>query len=502
MDYLEALRTIHKELEPENYVEIGCRLGVSLGLSKCSSIAIDPDFEIRVQLEAPTRLFKMPSDTFFLQHDVKQVLGGTIDLAFIDGMHQAEYVLRDFINVEKNSHPGTIILLDDVLPEQIEWTTRERHTQAWTGDVYQIIAILRQYRPDLQVTVLDVDMKGLAFIAGVDPTSTVLAENYASIEKAILAGGYMLASAEQIRNQIRPAPVDTLKTLLSHAKGMRNIHKAGDGRKQYLELLKSILVNEIYLDNDLRLLYLKWCLNGEQSFDHAVYHDIRHHLSNEYQQLQENRRNGQFYARKISNSTFGHSMMGRLRMDNLHHCLETLQQDNIPGDLIECGVWRGGGTIFMAGFAKVNDWNDRRIFVADSFEGLPKPSMEQDHNLDLSKEFFPELAISLETVQDNFRQYGLLNEQVIFLKGWFKDTLGDDRIQKLALLRLDGDLYASTWDTLTQLYDKVVRGGFIIVDDYGIENCRKAVEDFFSARGEPLPQITSVDWTGVYWRKG
>ena len=155
----------------------------------------------------------------------------------------------------------------------------------------------------------------------------------------------------------------------------------------------------------------------------------------------------------------------------------------------------------MAGFAHVNGWNDRKIFVADSFEGLPKPSLEQDKNLDLSKEIYPELAISLETVQDNFRAYGLLNKQVIFLKGWFKDTLGDSRIKELALLRVDGDLYESTMDVLNQLYEKVVKGGFIIIDDFGIENCKKAVNDFFARRNEPMPRIYKVDWTGVYWRK-
>ena len=162
----------------------------------------------------------------------------------------------------------------------------------------------------------------------------------------------------------------------------------------------------------------------------------------------------------------------------------------------------GWFAIFFFGISFiVNGWNDRRIFVADSFDGLPKPSLEQDKNLDLSKGVYPELAIALETVQDNFRAYDLLNEQVIFLKGWFKDTLGDIRINQLALLRLDGDLYESTMDALHHLYDKVVSGGFVIVDDFGMINCEKSVNDFFLNRNEPMPKIHKVDWTGVYWRK-
>ncbi len=512
MDYLSALKIIHHELSPDNYVEIGCRLGKSISLSRCQSIAIDPAFEIKTEVQAPVRLFKMTSDEFFQQYNVKELLGNPIDLAFIDGMHKAEYVLRDYINIEKNSHFGTVIVIDDVLPEKIEWTTRERLTQAWTGNVYQIIAILRQYRPDLQVQVLDVEMKGMALITGVNPASTKLLENYNAIEYAIIADKYKINSAESIRNSIKPVSTNEIYNLLLDIKKNRSLSadqfrsldkgiKSIDTETLYLSLLKSSLLNEIYLDNDLRLLYLKWCMEGSRDFDHAAYNDVRRLLPDEYKKLCESRRVGRFYDRKIENAGFSLSMMGRLRMDNLHQCLTTIQQENISGDFIECGVWRGGGTIFMAGFARVNGWNDRRIFVADSFDGLPKPSLEQDKNLDLSKGVYPELAIALETVQDNFRAYDLLNEQVIFLKGWFKDTLGDIRINQLALLRLDGDLYESTMDALHHLYDKVVSGGFVIVDDFGMINCEKSVNDFFLNRNEPMPKIHKVDWTGVYWRK-
>jgi hypothetical protein len=308
-----------------------------------------------------------------------------------------------------------------------------------------------------------------------------------------------------IRNAIKPAPSDEIHKVLLKIKHDReqfkNNKRNANSGILYLSLLQSSLLNEIYLDNELRLLYLKWCLDEGRSFDHSVYHDIKRALPVEYAKLLENRRVGQFYDRKIKNGVFSHSMMGKIRMNNLYQCLTTIQQKGIPGDLIECGVWRGGGTILMAGFARVYGWVDRKIFVADSFEGLPKPSLKQDQNLDLSKDVYPELAISLEAVQDNFRAYDLLSEQIIFLKGWFKDTLSDVRIKQLALLRLDGDLYESTMDGLTHLYDKVVSGGFIIVDDFGIKNCEQAVKDFFSRRNEPMPEVHKVDWTGVYWCK-
>jgi hypothetical protein len=221
MKYLKALEIIHRELLPKNYVEIGCRLGNSLRLSTCRSIAIDPDFEIRIQLEAPTSLFKMTSDAFFHLYHVKQLLGNPIDLAFIDGMHHVECVLKDFINIEKNSHSGTVIVIDDVLPQAIEWTTRERLTQAWTGDVYQIIAILRKYRPDLQISVLDIEMKGMALITGVNPNSVLLFEHYHTIEQEIISGAFKIDSVQEIRTSMNPIPTDSLGDLLTQIKKER-----------------------------------------------------------------------------------------------------------------------------------------------------------------------------------------------------------------------------------------------------------------------------------------
>ena len=156
----------------------------------------------------------MTSDQFFSQYDLKRLLCGPVDLAFIDGMHKAEFVLRDFLNLEKNGHAGTVILLDDVLPDKIEWTTRERTTPAWTGDVYKVVTVLRKYRPDLEVTVLDVDLKGLACVTGLDPSSTILEESYQAIEKAILSGAFELSSVESIRALARPVSANAVGGLL------------------------------------------------------------------------------------------------------------------------------------------------------------------------------------------------------------------------------------------------------------------------------------------------
>ena len=200
--------------------------------------------------------------------------------------------------------------------------------------------------------------------------------------------------------------------------------------------------------------------------------------------------------------TPAHTMIGRKRLENIQFCLECVLADDIVGDVIETGVWRGGAAIFMRGILMAYGVTDRFVWVADSFEGLPPPDTANypaDTGLDLSQ--IAELAVSLETVQDNFSRYGLLDDQVRFLEGYFRDTLPFAPIQKLALLRLDGDLYESTIQSLTYLYPKLSPGGFVIVDDYNaIEPCKRAVHDYLETPDLSV-ELQPVDWTAVYWRK-
>jgi hypothetical protein len=194
-------------------------------------------------------------------------------------------------------------------------------------------------------------------------------------------------------------------------------------------------------------------------------------------------------------------MVGRKRLDNIEYCLDRVREDGIAGDLAETGAWRGGACIFMKGYLAAWEMHARKVWVADSFEGLPVPTMPQDRGHDFSAGKVPILAVSLEEVRENFRRYGVLDEGVHFLKGWFRDTLPSAPIEKLALLRLDGDLYESTMDALNALYQKVEPGGFVIVDDYGdFEPCRRAIHEFRDNHGITDP-IETIDWTGRFWRK-
>ena len=197
-----------------------------------------------------------------------------------------------------------------------------------------------------------------------------------------------------------------------------------------------------------------------------------------------------------------HTMIGAQRLRNLRDLTEIVLQEGIPGDFIETGVWRGGACIMFRAVLKAYAETARRVFVADSFEGLPKPNAEA-YPADAGDKHhqFPQLAISLENVQANFSKYGLLDDQVFFLKGWFKDTLPGAPISKLAILRLDGDMYESTMDALRNLYDKVSPGGFVIVDDYNaVPACKRAIHDFRAERNIFDPLI-GIDQDGVYWRK-
>lgn len=193
----------------------------------------------------------------------------------------------------------------------------------------------------------------------------------------------------------------------------------------------------------------------------------------------------------------GFTMVGHRRLDNVQACIEDVLKNNVKGDFIETGAWRGGMTIFMRAMLKDHGVTDRNVWVADSFEGLPVPEMKGD-GWDLSE--VQMLKVSIEQVKVNFMKFGLLDDQVKFLKGWFCDTLPNAPIQNLAILRLDGDMYSSTMDALKNLYPKVSKGGYVIVDDYySWPSCRQAVTDYLDMHGLK-PEIIAVDEDAAYWK--
>lgn len=195
------------------------------------------------------------------------------------------------------------------------------------------------------------------------------------------------------------------------------------------------------------------------------------------------------------------TMVGLKRLDNIESCIRQILDDDIPGGIIETGVWRGGAAIYMLAVLRACGDESRHVWLADSFEGLPKPDPANAADAgDIHWKLNHILAVSLDEVKANIAKYGLLHDRVHFLKGWFRDTLPAAPIGQLALMRLDGDMYGSTMDALRNLYPKLERGGFCIIDDYALGGCRAAVDEY---RGQNAidEELVRIDHSAVFWRK-
>ena len=200
------------------------------------------------------------------------------------------------------------------------------------------------------------------------------------------------------------------------------------------------------------------------------------------------------------------TMVPMSRLDNIQRCIEDVLENNVPGDVLEAGVWRGGTSIFMKAVLAAHN-SGKLVWVADSFEGLPTPDAHpieaKAHESKLMKDIYQHFAVSIEDVQSNFARFGFFDENVRFLKGWFKDTLPSAPIDQLSVVRLDGDYYESTMTCLTHLYDKLSPGGYMVIDDYGQDDwtyCRQAVDEFRSGRNITEPMLR-VDSTCYYWQR-
>lgn len=252
--------------------------------------------------------------------------------------------------------------------------------------------------------------------------------------------------------------------------------RSDNGHRQrdlYLDLLEKVIINSIYEDSAL-----SWSNQKEvRAFD----------------------RDERIYGKDWP--SIAHSMVGKLRLRNLRMLVQRTLDEGIPGDYIETGVWRGGCCILMSGVLKANSDDTRKVYVADSFAGLPPPNSDV-YPADLGDELHKvnALAVTMEQVQENFRRYDLLDSRPVFVKGLFKDTLPKLKAGPFALIRLDGDMYESTIQALDALYPKLSPGGFVIIDDYALKGCRAAVDDYRARHNIESP-ITEIDWTGIWWQK-
>lgn len=284
----------------------------------------------------------------------------------------------------------------------------------------------------------------------------------------------------------------------------------------YLDLMKKCLLASIYDENAWYVFgSRKWTTRyGKRSMTNVAL--IKKWLESLAGRLAWTKRllivrPRRFDAHKAnSGALLSYTMIGLANLNNIQTCVEEVIRARVEGDLIEAGVWRGGATIFMRAVLKAHGITDRTVWVANSFEGLPALTKEattykDDCSVDVATlnnggPMRLGLAVSLERVKENFAKFDLLDDQVRFLKGWFRDTLSTAPIKKLSILRLDADIYQSTMDVLNALYSKVSIGGYVIVDDYNSwPHCKRAVDDFRKAHGI-REEIMKIDEYAVFWK--
>lgn len=301
----------------------------------------------------------------------------------------------------------------------------------------------------------------------------------------------------------------------------------------YLDLMKRTIINIIYEDRP-----------------YIFYND-----KNQYESTHRYRLDRRILGEDIP--IMAHSMVGLHRLTNLQQCVQQLLSDNVPGDLLEAGVLRGGASIFMRAVLKAHKSTDRRVIACDTFRAreAPKPTLVLDlivtilsllsyipsprmhraivmflhrslksemRSFPVTDDPSPELIeftmfhmrvakrammavqkdqTGIEAVRSHFAAYGLLDDQVTFLQGFFSDTLSTAPIEKLALIRLDGDTYESTLDILNPLYPKLSAGGYCIIDDYhAFPDCSRAVNEYREKHGITA-EMHRIDNIAVYWRK-
>lgn len=229
--YLKLLRRLHAVKRPKAYLEIGTAAGKTLALARCASIAIDPRFRFgrdvtpgRPGGKPACHLFEMTSDAFFAAQSPSAVFGRPLDLAFIDGMHQFEFALRDFMNIEPHCRPDSLVVLHDCLPVDAHMARRDprdrsgaaqaHYPGAWAGDTWKALWILQRYRPDLRIFAFDAPPSGLVVVTQLDPASTRLKQRYeeavAAADVADLAGFYAGVTVLPTSALRRPSWLSTL----------------------------------------------------------------------------------------------------------------------------------------------------------------------------------------------------------------------------------------------------------------------------------------------------
>ncbi len=313
---------------------------------------------------------------------------------------------------------------------------------------------------------------------------------------ALLAVALGAAIAFRVRQDRRDRALSDPAPALPIAIAVKTVPVPTTPEELYLDLLKRTLTRAQTTDR-----YLRRTLRNEDRWQRYFFASLGHLLGPKYEIVERAPAElagylgggGVHLERRQQDAE---TMVGTLQLDNVQYCVTDALKHQVPGDLMECGVWRGGVTIFMRSILQAYGDKERRVWAADSFEGMPRPTYRPD----LAWGPPGEMAASLEEVRENFARYGLLDSRVNFLKGYFNKTLPTAPIGKLAVLRADADLYDSQKDVLTNLYPKLSLGGYMIVDDYDVQGCKHAIDEYRSQHQITEP-IIHIDTEGIFWQK-
>jgi cephalosporin hydroxylase len=264
--------------------------------------------------------------------------------------------------------------------------------------------------------------------------------------------------------------------------------------RRYLDLLKGALLDEHYLENELRIEHLLECAKSARAASPDALRDPARSMSRRMRELQQARRTGRRGSDDPDADRWreglAYTTIGRDRLDHLEDCLDVIREEEVEGDLVECGTRRGGAAIFMRGFLEAHELSDPRVWVADRFRSGSTPDGDGA----------PAFAVDLNAVRDGFARFGLLDDRVTFLQGPPDSTLDGAPIRKVSLLRVGSQKPEDVRAALETLYDRITLGGFVVIDDYPEPSRQAAIDEFRSERGVVDP-LERVGWDGRVWRK-
>jgi O-methyltransferase len=312
----------------------------------------------------------------------------------------------------------------------------------------------------------------------------------------VLAALVLIAVAGRVRSDRRNEIISNPGPAVPIAISVKTLPVPNTPEELYLDLLKRTLTRTQTTDR-----YLRRTLRKEDRWERYLFSSLGRLLGPRYEIVERTPAElwgyvgggGVHLERRQEDAE---TMVGTLQLDNVQYCVTDVLKHKIPGDLMECGVWRGGVTIFMRAILQAYGDKEKMVWAADSFEGQPRTNYRPDLNWGPPGT----MAASLDEVQENFARYSLLDAKVHFLKGYFNKTLPTAPIGKLSVLRADADLYDSQKDVLTNLYPKLSVGGYMIVDDYDVGGCKRAIDEY-RKNHNITEEIKAIDTEGIYWQK-